>query len=64
MAQFEYVYKTTWGERRAYPLNDFARLFLALNQTRGAKTFTEKHMEHIREIAGLVGFEVVERGTE
>ena len=61
---FSYEYRTTWGKRRAYPISELAHLLLALNQAREAKSFTEEQLNHIRDVAEMVGFEVVEVRTE
>jgi hypothetical protein len=60
MTIFKYTKKTIVNKERYYPANDFARLFLALNQARDAKTFTKEHLDIITEISKHLNFTIKE----
>ena len=63
MNTFEYVTKTIVNKKRAYPANRLARLFLSLNKSRGAKTFTDDQLEIIKLIADMTEIEIKEKQT-
>ena len=58
MEKFKVKYKKIMNISRALPDGKLAELFLSLIQIRGAKTFTDRQLEIIKEIADLVGFDV------
>jgi len=56
--KFKYKIEKVVNKERAYPSNDLSKLFLSLNQSRKAKTFTFEQIEKIKLISDILNFEI------